>query len=207
MAYSDFTLADSKKKLCLSLRERESLFAKIEGALYSEHLKETLRFNVPLALAINTEKARSELIVTPVLVEIVKQLQQEISLFSGIEFNVDRNRGLNGVCDYVISLSPEQLMLDAPIITIVEAKNDNLKSGLGQCISEMYAARLYNDGKGANLPTCYGAVTTGSLWNFLKLADNTVWIDSDEYHVSNLPKIIGIFLAIIESTRLSQSSP
>lgn len=196
MSYSDFTLSEIKEKLGLSLVERESLFAEVQAAPYSEHLKETLRFNLPLATAINTEKARSELIVTPVLVEIVKQCQSRVSLFSGIDFTVDKSLGLNGVCDYILSLSPEQLILDAPLVAIVEAKNDNLKSGLGQCIAEMRAAQIYNANKGHPLPSVYGAVTTGSLWQFLRMVDDRVWIDGDEYHISNASKIIGIFLWI-----------
>ena len=202
MAYSDFLLTDVKDKLGLTLTEKVSLFSKT-AALddYSDHLKETLKYNIPLATSINTEKARSELIVTPVLVEVIKILNQEVSLFSGIEFNVDKNRGLNGVCDYIISLSAEQLFLDAPIITIVEAKNDNLKAGLGQCISEMLAAKIFNENKGLEIKSTFGAVTTGSLWNFLKLTQKTVWIDSDEYHISNVEKILGIFISIIKSNQ------
>lgn len=201
MAYSDFSLTDVKEKLGLALMEKVSLFSQTAALDYSDHLKETLKYNIPLATSINTEKARSELIVTPVLVEVIKILNQEVSLFSGIEFNVDKNRGLNGVCDYIISLSAEQLFLDAPIITIVEAKNDNLKAGLGQCISEMLAAKIFNENKGLNIESTFGAVTTGSLWNFLKLNQKTVWIDMDEYHISNVAKILGIFFSIINSNK------
>ena len=35
-------------------------------------------------------------------------------------------------------------MLDVPVVAIVETKNKNIISGLGQCIAEMYAAQLYN---------------------------------------------------------------
>lgn len=201
MAYGDFTLADVKEKLGLILIERLSLFSEIADLEYSDHLRETLKYNLPLATSINTEKARSELIVTPVLVELIKMTNQEISLFSGIEFNVDKSQGLNGICDYIISLSPEQLLLDAPIITIVEAKNDNIKSGLGQCISEMLAASLFNENKGLAIKNTYGVITTGSLWNFLKLTEKKVWIDIDEYHISNLGKILGIFISIINANR------
>jgi hypothetical protein len=203
MAYSDFTLTDVKEKLGLALMEKASLFSETTILDYSDHLKETLKYNVPLATSINTEKARSELIVTPILVEVIKMLNQEVSLFSGIEFNIDKNRGLNGICDYIISLSSEQLFLDAPIITIVEAKNDNLKAGLGQCISEMLAAQLFNENKSLAIKSTYGAITTGSLWNFLKLTEKTVWIDRDEYHISNVAKILGIFISIIKSNQLA----
>lgn len=203
MAYSDFTLRDIKEKLGLTLHERESLFAKLAAVECSPHLTETLRYNVPLALAISTEKARSELIVTPVLVELLKLLPQQVSLFSGVEFNIDKSKGLNGICDYLISLSPEQLEVDAPAIAVVEAKNDNIKSGYAQCISEMYAASLYNAAKGLPLQNIHGVVTTGSLWNFLRLHEQTVCIDSDEYHISNVGIILSIFMRIVHSSSQS----
>ena len=199
MAYSDFTLTDIKEKLLLSLRERERLFPHITPLEPSHHLQETLDYNIPLALSINTEKARSELIVTPVLIEVLKMLPHEVSFFSGIEFNVDKTKGLNGVCDYIISLSPEQLVLDTPLITIVEAKNDNIKSGFAQCISEMYAAALYNESREHPFQHIYGAVTTGSLWNFLKLTEQTAWIDRDEYHISHISIILGILVSCLHS--------
>ena len=138
-------------------------------------------------------------IVTPVLVEVIKQSNQEVSLFSGIEFNVDKNKGLNGTCDYMLSLSKEQLFIDVPIIVIVEAKNDRINTGIGQCISEMLAAKLYNEKKENAISNIYGVITTGSLFKFLKLNDKTVWIDIDEYHISNVSKIMGIFMSIVNS--------
>jgi len=197
MAYSDFTLTDVKEKLLLSLNEKERLFPMTEPLECSPHLKETLKFNIPLAVSIDTEKARSELIVTPVLVELIKQSNSELSLFSGIEFNVDKTKGLNGTCDYMLSLSKEQLFLDVPIIAIVEAKNDRINSGMGQYIAEMFASKLCNDSKQKSIPNIYGVVTTGSLWRFLKLHDDTVWIDIDEYPISNVSKIMGIFISIV----------
>ena len=106
---------------------------------------------------------------------------------------------MNGVCDYIISLSPEQLVVDAPILMIVEAKNDNLKSGFAQCIAEMFAASLYNSAKRLSIPSVYGVVTTGSLWKFLKLTGQIVWIDRDEYHISNPGMILAILVTLIRS--------
>ena len=68
-----------------------------------------------LATAIGTEKARSELIVADILFELREHLEARISLFSGIEFNVDAEAQLTGVCDFLVSLSPEQFYLKAPV--------------------------------------------------------------------------------------------
>ncbi|GAK52620.1 hypothetical protein U14_03872 [Candidatus Moduliflexus flocculans] len=194
MAYSDFTLKRVKSELQLRIIENESLFSAVSEVEISAYLQETLKRNLPLALAINTEKARSELIIINILLELKEQLANNISLFSGIDFNVDKEKGLAGFCDFIISQSPEQLYLDRPVIAIVEAKNENIISGLGQCIAEMYAATLYNQQENAGIATVYGAVTTGNEWKFVKLTGEIAYIDADAYYISHLPKIMGILI-------------
>lgn len=194
MAYSDFTLAVIRNQLALTIIEQVGLFADIPEFPASSFLQETLAYNLPLALAINTEKARSELIISPILVEIKKQLSTEISLFSGVEFNVENTLGLNGVCDFLLSSSPEQLWVTAPVCVIVEAKKENLNGGLGQCVAEMFAAKLFNQRQENPISQIYGAVTTGNLWKFLQLRDQTVTIDLTEYAVNQLNQILGILM-------------
>ncbi|MFM7370369.1 MAG: hypothetical protein ACKO2Z_21785, partial [Sphaerospermopsis kisseleviana] len=127
MAYSDFKLQEVVNKFSLKIIEKVDLFANTPEKECSVILDTMLKTNVPLALAINTEKARSEMIIAPVLIEIKNQFTEEISLFSGVDFNVEPEQGLNGVCDFIISKSPEQLFINAPVVTIVEAKNENIK--------------------------------------------------------------------------------
>src|SRR5207244_6241392 len=97
-----------------------------------------------LAGAINTEKARSEFAIAPVLFELRRRHHGAFALFSGVELNADPGRGLNGVCDFLISRSPLQHVVGVPILTVVAAKNENLRTGLGQCIAAMVAAQLLN---------------------------------------------------------------
>jgi len=194
VAYSDFTLKKVKHDFNIQTVENHSLFLDIEELKISDYLTQTLKRNVPLALAINTEKARSELITINILLEVKEKLSQKISLFSGIDFNVDKEKGLNGFCDYLISSSEEQLYLDVPVIAIVEAKNENIISGLGQCIAQMYAAQLFNQEENHDLPFVYGAVTTGDEWRFVKLEKNVAYIDNDLYYMSGIKKIIGILV-------------
>lgn len=198
MAYSDYTLSEIKEKFQLIIEAETNLFPDVKEEKISDSLSEILKENIPLALAIHTEKARSEMIVTPVLIELRKVLNHRISLFSGVEFNVDKEKGLNGVCDYIISLSKEQLYVSSPVISIVEAKNDNIKSGLAQCAAEMIASGMFNEQKGSQIKTMYGIVTTGSIWRFLKL-DDSLYIDVKEYYIEQLGKIMGIMLQIINS--------
>ncbi|NEP51340.1 MAG: hypothetical protein F6K65_22090 [Moorea sp. SIO3C2] len=198
MAYSDFTLKKVKLDFHIQTVEDQSLFYNSEEIQISDYLAQTLKRNVPLALAINTEKARSELIIINILLEVKEKSSQKISLFSGIDFNVDKEKGLTGFCDYIISGSEEQLYLDLPVITIVEAKNENIISGLGQCIAEMYAAQLFNQEASLELPCVYGAVTTGDEWRFIKLDKNVAYIDNDSYYISDINKIIGILVNMVK---------
>ncbi|MEE4356620.1 MAG: hypothetical protein V2I97_09125 [Desulfococcaceae bacterium] len=200
MGYSDFTLKKVKKDFDLTIIENKNITSDIKEIDISEYLSTTLNENVPLALAINTEKARSELIIINVLLELKRMFKDKLSLFSGTEFNVDKQKNLNGYCDYIISKSGEQLFLNAPIITIVEAKNENIISGFGQCVAEMIASKIYNEQEGESTSVIYGVVTTGSVWKFLKLDNNTVFIDLKEYHINNIVKIMGILSAMVNNT-------
>jgi hypothetical protein len=199
MSYSNFDLKAVKQKLGVHLHEQEGLFAGIPAATVSPLFQDILQENVPLARAINTEKARSELIIANVLVEVRKILKHQISLFSGIEFNVDKEKGLNGFCDFIISASQEQLLLNSPVVTLVEAKNENIIGGLGQCIAEMVAAQLFNQAEGVkNINKIYGVVTTGTAWKFLCLQGADVAIDMDEYSIDQPENILGILLAMVK---------
>ncbi len=199
MPYSQFSVEQIKTNFGITLTRTVDLFADIAEIEPSNFLKETLQFNLPLALEINSEKARSELIVAPILVAIKKLLPERMSLFSGREFNVDAARGLSGYCDFLISRSPEQLVIESPVIALVEAKNDNIQSGLGQCMAETIAAQIFNQRQENDIQTIYGVVTTGSIWKFFKLEGIAVEIDTNEYFINNVGKILGILINFIES--------
>lgn len=199
MPYSQFSVEQIKTNFGITFTRTVGLFADIPEIEPSNLLQETLQFNLPLALEINSDKARSELIVAPILVEIKKRLPERMSLFSGREFNVDAARGLSGYCDFLISRSPEQLVIESPVIALVEAKNDNILSGLGQCMAETIAAQIFNQRQENDIQTIYGVVTTGSIWKFLKLEGIAIEIDTDEYFINNVAKILGILINFIES--------
>ena len=132
MTYDDFTLEMLTQQFGLRVVSKPGVFALAPPASPSALLEETLADTLPLALSVGTEKARSEFIIAPVLAEARRQLGHRISVFSGVDFTVDPDVGLGGVCDYLLSLSPLQLFVQAPVVAVVEAKNDNIKSGLGK---------------------------------------------------------------------------
>ncbi|MFP4103346.1 hypothetical protein [Coleofasciculus sp.] len=200
MAYIDFTtLSKFKKAFNLRIDEESDLFVTVEPLQPSESLATTLAETVELALAINTEKARSEMIITPILLELRRRVNYQISLFSGSDFNVDFEKGLNGYCDFIISRFKEQLTINAPVAIIVEAKNENIKGGLGQCAAAMLAAQLFNQQEENDIQTIYGAVTTGDIWKFLKLEDADVCIDLSNYYIKDINKILGILFKSVQA--------
>ena len=192
MPYSDFSLEKVKRIFQLTTSETVDLFGNVPDLECSALLTEILRYNVPLAVANNSEQARSEMIISPILIDLRRLLKERINLFSGIEFDVDSERGLNGICDFIISNSPEILFVSAPVITLVEAKKENITAGLGQCVAEMLAARIFNERAGNEVSTIYGAETTGSIWKFMKLEGSVISIDLTEYYLKDVNKILGI---------------
>lgn len=200
MAYSDFKIATVKQRFQLIIDEGVDLFSNTIPTPVSPWLTETLQETLALALAINTEKVRSELLIAPILVELRKQTGRTISFFSGVDFTVDEAQGLNGVCDYIISRSPEQLFISAPVLIIFEAKNENIKGGFAQCIAAMIAAQRFNEREGNPIPVIHGVVTTGTTWRFLQLEGNLVRIDDREYYIDSVEKIMGILTSITGHT-------
>lgn len=194
LSYSNFTLENAQKNFELTLEENQDLFDEIQPVKPSEILTTILREYIPLATAINTEKARSELLISQILADVRRQLNYQISLFSGTEFNVEEELGLQGYCDFLLSFSPEQYFITAPVITIVEAKNENIIRGLGQCVASMVGAQLFNQRSGNPVKVIYGAVTTGTNWKFLTLEEKIVRIDAGEYYIKEVDKILGIIL-------------
>ncbi|NEP40608.1 MAG: hypothetical protein F6K35_15770 [Okeania sp. SIO2H7] len=193
MAYNDFTtITKVRNAFDLTFDETQELFINVNSIEPSDYLKTTLKEYVPLANAINTEKARSELIIAPVLLEVRRILNFQIGFFSGVEFNVNLAKGLMGYCDYILTASKELYEIRTPVFTIVEAKNENIKGGLGQCMAETIAARLFNIQQEKELEAIYGAVTTGNIWKFIKLEDQRIFIDLKDYFLPEIDKILGI---------------
>ena len=197
MPYSKFTLDELKQKFNIILTGNKGKFNNLPEVAPSQFILEALEEYLPLAVAIGSEKARSELIVAPILVAIKKHLNKQISLFSGIEFNVDIELGLNGFCDFIISNSTQQFFIESPVIALVEPKNDNLKSGLAHCMAEMVAAQIFNQRQDNEISKIYGVITTGTVWQFLELEGEVVVLDLQEYSVENLPKILGILTSFV----------
>lgn len=196
MSYSDFTLLDLKQRFHLTIDESSDLFTDVAEVDLPPRLADALPSYLPLALNLNTEKARSELVIAPLLVELKLRHRDRISLFSGVEFNVDEEAGLKGRCDFILARSREQLALIAPVCVLVEAKKEDIVAGIPQCLAEMIAAQKFNARQGSPAKLIYGAVTTGTIWRFLQLEGTNAAVDIVEYPIQSPRKIFGILTAI-----------
>jgi hypothetical protein len=198
MSFRDFALADAESKLGLTLTT-ERLFADIREVTPRPDFLETLTEGVLLAQGIDNEKARSEFVIAPTILEFRRMRGNRNAIYSGVEFNVDASKGLNGYCDFLITRSPRLYLVTAPVIAVAEGKNDNVNSGLGQCIAEMRAAWLFNATKGEQVTQVFGAATTGTHWKFLRLRDTQVSLDTDEYFIHDIGKILAILLHMADA--------
>jgi hypothetical protein len=192
MAYSDFKLLEVQQKFGVTIEESTDLFHTVPESELPKTLSSILTRYLPLALNLNTEKARSELLIAPFLTEFKLLHTDKVSLFSGLEFNVNEAQGLKGRCDYILSSNSQQLVLTAPVCVLVEAKDENIVGGLGQCLAEMIAAQQFNLEQKHPRALVYGIVTTGIQWRFLQLEQQFATVDSVEYSIQNPEKIFGI---------------
>ncbi|MBA3922640.1 MAG: hypothetical protein H0X31_13450 [Nostocaceae cyanobacterium] len=208
MSYSEFTLAKAKRDFDLSTVEGGRFLPIIEPIAPSSYLTQSLDEGLSLAIATGSSKARypkgmkrfalPELIISPILVEVRKILQKQVSLFSGEDFTVDATLGLSGVCDFLISRSPEQIFIEAPVVVIVEAKKADLKTGLGQCAAEMVAAQKFNQTNNQTIQTIYGSVSSGTAWRFLKLEGQTLFINLHDYSVPPVEPLLGMLVWMVQ---------
>jgi hypothetical protein len=197
MAYANFDLKAATQQFELGRNEVPDFFMHVEPVFPSDYLREWLAEFAPIAVAIGTEQARRELIMAPILAEVKRRSQVAINFFPGVPLIVDESRGLTGVCDYLVTRSREVHFVEAPIVAVVEAKREDLTSGLGQCVAEMVAIQLFNEAEGTPMAAAYGCVTSGNLWKFLKLEGKALTIDLTEYGIGNPAKILGILISFV----------
>ncbi|HWQ34520.1 MAG TPA: hypothetical protein VNQ79_16845 [Blastocatellia bacterium] len=198
MSYHNFSLSQVCQDFSLRAEMETDLFDSVSEVEASDFLKLALEKYVPLGEGANTEKSRSEFIIAPILAEARERSQVRVSLFSGVKFNVDVQRKLEGVCDFVFSHSSNIYELVAPVLMVVEAKKEDIPGGFGQCAAEMVAARLFNQQASNGITTIHGAVTTGNDWRFLKLEGDTVFVDKRLYYLTQINKLLGILLHILQ---------
>lgn len=198
MAYRDFTLSQVKQQFGLNI---------VTGVFFTdppklsprEWLPNLLDRSVPFVGGFSNEKVRSELIVAPLLFEFRELLERQIGLFSGTDFSVDVELGLSGACDFLLTRSKSELIIEDPAVIVIQAQKGDFNATWGQCAAQMVAAQKFNRAKGQELPI-YGSVTTGTFWQFLKLTGQDLTIDVTEYSLKPIDRILGILKWTIDGS-------
>ncbi len=151
-----------------------------------------------MELSLLSEKVRSEFIVGPILLASRVISHNAIAIYSGQRLDVKPEQGLIGECDFILAASPAVPLLRAPLVTIVEAKKNDIEAGLGQCIAQMVGARIFNEQAGRSVPQIFGCVTTGEAWQFLRLAGTSAGIDHARYYIDNVGLVLAVWQAVIQ---------
>ena len=198
MAYTDFTVFDLRQQFGVQFRA-ETLFPNLVPIEPSSWLNEALRKGQELGY--NSEKSRSERLVTPVLMELSDLNHRAFSIYSGMSLDVDPAQGLRGECDFIFSFSRIQDFIAAPVFCIAEAKKQDLELGTIQCAAQLIAARRLNEMEKNPIQTLYGCSTTGIEWRFLKYEGNEFILDEQRYLLSELPALLGALQAVVDAAR------
>lgn len=138
-------------------------------------------------VSLDNESARREALISPILLEAARISQSKVR----IEYPIEVSQQLKGTLDYLL-FSESRLL-------VVEAKNEDLYRGFKQLAAEMIAVEQWAEDE--NLKVLYGAVSTGSLWQFGKLdAENKmIYQDLKIYDVpAELKNLIHILVGILE---------
>ena len=205
MAYTDFSVFDLRQQFGVQFRAA-TLFPQLLPIEPTAWLEETLRKG--LELGFNSEKSRSERLVTPVLMELSDRNHRAFSIYSGMNLDVDTSAGLRGECDFIFSYSRIQDFIAAPVFCIAEAKKQDLELGTIQCAAQLIAARRLNEQEQNPIHTLYGCSTTGVEWRFMKYEGTEFILDENRYYLAQLPALLGALQAIVNATRaVATSSP
>lgn len=202
MTFADFTLEDVIAKLGVSPVTAE-LFPDLKPVTVPGWLKEALAYAPPPGAMY--EKARSEFLVAPVLAAARALTDFRLAIFSGQLLSVEPAAGLTGECDFILAAGPQILPVRGPILTIVEAKRGDIELGLGQGIAQTVAARRFNEASGVRDRPVYGCVTSGELWQFIRLNGPAAEIDLHRYYIADVGGILAVLLTIAGAAFSAQS--
>jgi hypothetical protein len=200
MPYNDFSLETVSSVLGVSAGPAD-LFPNLDPVAVPAWLREMLDRGLRQVLL--SEKARSEFIVVPILLACQEMSGGAVAIYSGQRLDVDAKRGLVGECDFILSAAPAPA-LRAPLLTIVEAKRNEVESGVWQCIAQMVGAREFNERSGGGPAAIYGCVTNGEAWQFLRLSGSTAEIDRRRYYIDNVGGILAVLRAIVSGATTPQ---
>jgi len=111
------------------------------------------------------EATRREVLIAPVVTDLVHYTRSQLR----IEYQIKVSEHLQGYFDY--------LLRNQAWIIVIEAKHEDLYNGFTQLATELIALDQWD--KAPECDRLFGAVTTGSVWQFGLLHRQTKLIQQD----------------------------
>lgn len=152
------------------------------GAL--DGLRTTFYRKLPF-ISFNSEAAKREFYIAPVLLELLDYVEFSIDL----EYSIEVDDRLHGTVDYLLRSNQN--------LIVVEAKNADLERGFNQLAVELIAVSETLDRVSTYI---YGAVTMGNVWQFgvLDREQRSIAKDINAYTVpTDLEDLFAILVAIL----------
>ena len=193
MAYTKITLKELETNFGI-INKKQRLFQNITPVPASKRLQEALE--EVQDLNVWSEKARGEMFVLPMLLEIRRNNNKFFTIHSGDVLIADVKRKLTGECDFMLAYDTGEIGINCPILQITEAKRNDIELGISQCAAQLVGASVFNENNGKPLPVIYGCVTNGYEWLFMKLENKQIIADTHSYTVKE--EVLGIFQSIID---------
>lgn len=193
--YSRFRLKSVRDQFDIQLSHFNMQSTEIPSGGVSQYLKESLirAIRQPLVSA----KARSEAIVYPVLSELQYECQYRFDIYSGTSLNVDVEKGLWGLCDFILTPPRSMDEPDAPIFMIVKVEHEGIEKGLGPCAAQLVGSQSFNQQKGLPNQEVYGCVTTGEVWQFMRLRGKELTQDKQRFYLTDIETIIQMLKRVV----------
>ncbi|MCP4658428.1 MAG: hypothetical protein GY856_23685 [bacterium] len=204
MAFADYKSIATVLK-AFGIRYTEEKFIEIPEVELSPGFLEEFDFSRKYIDTGASESAICENIIYPILREAYKKYADDLALWSHKAVRYDED--LSGVPDYLVAKRSElgKVVLEKPLLMIVEARKNDFEEGWGRCLAEMIAAQKINDA-----PSCvvYGIVTDGEVWKFGKLLKSEFAENGFLLTVSELERVVGALDFVLANVKkqLSETS-
>jgi len=188
--FSDFRTKTDLERIGYKLKEKDLSLPEHEEI--SDAAYENIQTFVKLFYS--NEEAVKALVLTPIVVNVIKQLHGKYSILYEEYIEVDED--LRGRCDLIVSKVEEDdtndTLGDYPIV-VIEAKKKTIEEAMSQCAAELVA--LHKLGKHAQ----YGMISTGDDWMFLEIfsEQQLVYQHHRKFYLPDIRRVANILLSML----------
>lgn len=198
MAYRNFKLIDLQQEFGLKIEQKKMPDkSQAKFIMPSDWLIETVRRS--RYMIINNYKNLWAYLLLPILSEVKINNRKHVSFYYNETMNVDLHEKLKGKVDFIFVQTSAVIKMQIPLLYVIAAKKkETLEALIPQIAAQMIGAYLLNKEHKQELRIVYGAVILADAWVFLRLKENVLLIDTDVYHLDNLPAILGVFQCLLK---------